>query len=67
MNWQEYLFIGTAAFTGTYLAAVTFAFINFLRKRAAMVNFLQEIKSQMDTETSFRKIVENNFNPREDN
>jgi hypothetical protein len=67
MTWIEYLLIGASAFAGTYLATFTFSVISFLRKRAAFINLLQDMKDQMDTEVSFRKIVETNFNPREDN
>jgi hypothetical protein len=67
MTWTGYLLIGVSSFAGAYLATLTFSVISFLRKRAAFINLIQDMKDQMDTEISFRKIVETNFNPREDN
>jgi hypothetical protein len=67
MTWTGYLLTGVSAFAGAYLATLTFSVFSFLRKRAAFIKLLQDMKEQMDVEISFREIVETNFNSGEDN
>lgn len=67
MTTQEYLIIGAICFASSYTAAATFALVTFLRKRASIIEVVDKIKQHIDTEISFKNIVENNFRREEDN
>jgi hypothetical protein len=57
----EYLAIGAACFVGSFLGVSVFSFIYVLRKRRIARKMIEELKSELESELSFRNIVQSNF------
>jgi hypothetical protein len=61
MTLKEYFLIGAVTFASSFLAIFSFSLISFFHKRKIARKIIDDLKSEIETEMTFRNIVKNNF------
>jgi hypothetical protein len=61
MTLREYFLIGAVTFASSFLAIFSFSLMSFFHKRKIALRMIDDLKSEIETEMTFRDIVKSNF------